>query len=382
MARVMPIYMDYQATTPIDERVLDAMLPYMRQSFGNPHSAEHAYGWEAEAAVQVARGHVAHLIGAQESEIIFTSGATESNNLALKGVVEFYSKDTGKNHIITCQTEHKCILDSCRYLSSQGINITYLPVDSDGLIDLSELASAITPKTLMVSVMAVNNEIGVVQPIEAIGEICKKNQIFFHTDAAQAFGKIALDVATSHIDLLSISGHKIYGPKGIGALYLRKRPSVRIKPQIHGGGQEKGLRAGTLATHQVVGLGHAAKIASAQMKQDTQLLSKLSKIFIDGVVQLYPKAKLNGHPEYRVPGNLNICFEGKRADSLILALKKLAVSSGSACASASTEPSYVLKSLGLTKSQIESSIRFSLGRMTTQEDIQKALQAIKGALVS
>lgn len=372
--RVNSIYMDYQATTPVDKRVFEAMVPYLTEKFGNPHSAEHVYGWEAEAAVNVARSYVAQVIGADESEIIFTSGATEANNMALKGLAEFYHPN--KNHIITCQTEHKCILETCQYLEKKGFHITYLPVDEAGHISLELLEKSITPRTLVVSLMMVNNEIGVIHPIQQIGEICRKNGVFFHTDAAQSFGKIPINVETMQIDLLSLSGHKIYGPKGVGALYIRKRSKLRLTPLIHGGGQERGLRSGTVATHQVVGLGEAAKIASHEYANDMRHIQHLSDLFLTQLENTLSDVYLNGDNQNRIAGNLNIRFEGTHADRLILLLKNIAVSSGSACASASTEPSYVLQSIGLTKDQINASIRFSIGRMMSEVEIKKVAEQV------
>lgn len=373
-----PIYLDYQATTPLDERVLKVMLPFLQNKFGNPHSAEHAYGWEAEAAVKMARGSVAHVIGAAEDDIVFTSGATESNNMAIKGVAHFYKAQ--KNHIITSVIEHKCVLETCRFLESEGFKVTYLPVDRFGHINLEQLASSITDKTSLVSIMMANNEVGTIQPVDKIGEICRERGVFFHTDAAQAFGKVPIHVDQMNIDLLSISAHKIYGPKGVGALYIRKRPPVRLVPLIHGGGQEKGLRSGTLATHQVVGLGEAARLALMEQKGDAERIKALSHMFLSTLQKELPEIQLNGHSIERIPGNLNISFLGLKGESLILALKKLAISSGAACASASTEPSYVLQALGLPPDQVSASIRFSLGRMTTKEEVLKAAQEVIGAV--
>src|SRR5882757_5216772 len=328
-----PIYLDYQATTPMDPRVLEAMMPYFTYKFGNPHSRSHSYGWEAEEGVEKARAQVAKLIGADEKEVIFTSGATESNNLAIRGVAEFY-KDR-KNHVVTTVTEHKCVLDTCRHLEQNGFDVTYLPVQKNGLIDLEELRAAITDKTVVVSIMAVNNEIGVIQPLEEIGKICREKKTFFHTDAAQAAGKIPLDVEAMNIDLMSISGHKIYGPKGIGALYVRRKPRVRLVPLIVGGGQERGFRSGTLPTPLCVGIGEAAEIAMKEMDAESKRLAKLTDIHV------------NGDLEHRIPGNLNIGFAYVEGESLMMGIKGLSVSSGSACTSASLEPSYVLRALGV-----------------------------------
>ena len=369
-----PIYLDYQATTPMDPRVLDAMMPYFLEKFGNPHSRSHSYGWEAEAAVDVARAQIADLIGANEKEIIFTSGATESNNLALKGVAGFY-KDK-KNHIITCVTEHKCILDTCRHLEQQGFQVTYLPVGTDGLIDLIELKNAITPQTVLVSIMAVNNEIGVIQPLAEIGKLCRENGVFFHTDAAQAFGKIPLDVNAMNIDLLSISGHKIYGPKGIGALYVRRKPRVRLEAQINGGGQERGMRSGTLPTPLCVGLGEAAVIAKREMDDEAKRLEGLRDRFYKKLQANLSEIYLNGDFEHRIPGNLNISFAFVEGESLLMGIKKLSLSSGSACTSASLEPSYVLRALGVEEELAHTSLRIGFGRFTTEADVDTAVAEI------
>lgn len=374
----LPIYLDYQATTPMDSRVLAKMMPYFVEKFGNPHSRSHSFGWEAEAACELAREQVADLIGANEKEIIFTSGATESNNLAIKGVARFY-KDK-KNHIITPQTEHKCVLDSCRHLEQEGFEVTYLPVKPDGLVDLEALKAAIKPNTLLVSVMAVNNEIGVIQPLAEIGKICRANDVFFHTDAAQAFGKIPLNVEAMNIDLMSISGHKIYGPKGIGALFVRRRPRIRLEPLFSGGGQERGFRSGTLPTPQVVGLGEAAAIAKKEMAQDAahvaKLFDKFEKEILHGMQDVY----LNGDREHRWLGNANISFAYVEGESMVMALKDLAVSSGSACTSASLEPSYVLRALGVNEEMAHTSIRFGFGRFTTEEEIDFAINLIKNSV--
>ncbi len=365
-----PIYLDYQATTPIDPRVLDSMIPYLRDFFGNPHSRSHSYGWEAEEGVEKARNSVAALINASPREIIFTSGATESNNLSLKGLVKFY-KDQ-KDHIITLATEHKCILDSCRHLEQEGVKVTYLHVRSDGLVDLEELKKAITPKTLVISIMGVNNEIGVIQPLEEIGKICREFGVFFHTDIAQAFGKIPIDVEKCNIDLASISGHKIYGPKGIGALYVRRKPRVRLEAMINGGGQERGMRSGTLSPALVVGLGKASEIAKNEMAQDYAHVTRLSKRFTEIVMNGAKDIYINGSTEFRYPGNLNMSFAYIEGESMILAIKDLAVSSGSACTSSSLEPSYVLKALGVGDELAHTSIRFGIGRFCTIEEIEYA----------
>lgn len=366
--------MDYQATTPMDPRVLEAMLPYFKEKFGNPHSRTHSFGWESEAAVEEARLQVARLIGADSKEIIFTSGATESNNLAIKGVAHFYGDN--RRHIITISTEHKCVLDACRHLEEEGFKVTYLPVLANGLIDLSQLEAAINDNTLLVSVMAVNNEIGVIQPLKEIGEICRKHNVFFHSDAAQAFGKIALNVNEMSIDLMSISGHKIYGPKGIGALYVRRKPRIRLEPLINGGGQERGMRSGTLPTPLIVGLGMAAEIAQKEMINDAVNIKLLADRFYNGITSKIPDVFLNGDIENRWPGNLNLSFAYIEGESLILAIKDLAVSSGSACTSSSLEPSYVLHALGVDDELAHTSIRFGIGKFTTTEEIDYAVDVI------
>jgi cysteine desulfurase len=374
----LPIYMDYQATTPMDSRVVAKMLPYFTEKFGNPHSRSHAFGWEAEEAVNIARGHIASLINTSEKEIIFTSGATESNNIALKGVARFY-KDQ-KNHIITVVTEHKCVLDSCRQLEQEGFEVTYLPVQKNGIIDLDVLRAAIKDSTSLVSVMAVNNEIGVIQPLAEIGKICREKGVFFHTDAAQAYGKIPLDVEAMNIDLMSISGHKIYGPKGVGALYVRRRPRVRLEPIISGGGQERGMRSGTLATPLCVGLGEAARIAKEEMGKDIEHVQRLSNKFLKEVMEAIPDVYLNGDREKRYPGNINLSFAYIEGESMIMAIKDLAVSSGSACTSASLEPSYVLRALGVNEELAHTSIRFGIGRFTTEEEVDYAIALVKSSI--
>ncbi len=373
-----PVYMDYQATTPMDSRVVAKMLPYFTEKFGNPHSRSHAYGWESEEAVNIARGQVASLINTSEKEIIFTSGATESNNLALKGVAHFY-KDR-KNHIVTVVTEHKCVLDSCRHLEQEGFEVTYLPVQKNGVIDLNVLRDAIKDSTVLVSVMAVNNEIGVIQPLAEIGRICRDKGVFFHTDAAQAFGKIPLDVEAMNIDLMSISGHKIYGPKGIGALYVRRRPRVRLEPIISGGGQERGMRSGTLPAPLCVGLGEAAAIAKTEMGSDNEHIRRLSNKFLKAIMEEIPDVYLNGDREQRYPGNINLSFAYIEGESMIMAIKDLAVSSGSACTSASLEPSYVLRALGVNEELAHTSIRFGIGRFTTEEEIDFAINLVKSSI--
>lgn len=374
----LPVYLDNQATTPTDPRVVEAMLPYFTQKFGNPHSRSHAYGWEAESAVEHAREQIAALINANPKEIIFTSGATESNNIAVKGVARFNKES--KNHIITVVTEHKCVLDSCRHLEQEGFEITYLPVQKNGIVDLNSLKSAISEKTAMVSVMAVNNEIGVIQPIAEIGRICRERGVFFHTDAAQAFGKIPLDVEAMSIDLMSISGHKIYGPKGIGALYVRRRPRVRLQPIFSGGGQERGIRSGTVPTPLAVGLGEAARIAGLEMGKDSEHVRRLSDKFLGAILDGIPDVYLNGDREQRIPGNINLSFAYVEGESMIMAIKDLAVSSGSACTSASLEPSYVLRSIGVGEELAHTSIRFGLGRFTTEAEIDYAIDLIKGSI--
>ncbi|XP_015786316.1 cysteine desulfurase, mitochondrial [Tetranychus urticae] len=365
--QLRPLYLDVQATSPIDPRVLDAMLPYMTSYYGNPHSRTHAYGWESEKAVEESRAHIANLIGADPKEIVFTSGATESNNLAIKGVANFY-KDK-RNHIITTQIEHKCVLDSCRYLENNGFSITYLPVQQSGIIDLKDLESAINKDTLLVSIMTVNNEIGVIQPINEIGAICRKNKVFFHTDAAQAVGKIPLNVESMNIDLMSISGHKLYGPKGIGALFVRRRPRVRVEALQSGGGQERGLRSGTVPTLLAVGLGSACKIAAQELEYDHQYISKLSERLVNKITENIPEVIINGDRERSYPGCVNMSFSCVEGESLLVALKEISLSSGSACTSASLEPSYVLRAIGAEEDLAHSSIRFGIGRFTTEAEI-------------
>ncbi len=369
-----PVYLDLQATTPCDPRVLNTMLPYFSERFGNPHSRTHQYGWDSEEAVEHAREQVASLIRADPKEIIFTSGATESNNLSIKGVARFYKAK--KNHIITSQTEHKCVLDSCRVLQEEGFQVTYLPVNKNGLVDLAELEKAIRPTTALVSIMAVNNEIGVIQPIQEIGEICRKHKVFFHTDAAQAVGKIPLDVNKMNIDLMSISGHKIYGPKGIGALYVRRRPRVRLEPLMSGGGQERGLRSGTVPTPLVVGLGEACRLAQEEMTEDYARIKTLSDRLIHGITSQVEQVHRNGDIEKSYPGCVNLSFAYVEGESLLMALKEIALSSGSACTSASLEPSYVLRALGADDEMAHSSIRFGIGRFTSEEDVDFAIDRV------
>ncbi|XP_022106634.1 cysteine desulfurase, mitochondrial-like [Acanthaster planci] len=361
------LYMDAQSTTPLDPRVLDAMMPYSLAYFGNPHSRTHSYGWESEDAVENARAHVAQLIGADPREIIFTSGATESNNISVKGVGRFYK--SRKKHILTTQTEHKCVLDSCRALEAEGFDVTYLPVQSNGIVDLKVFEEAIRPDTLLASVMMVNNEIGVKQPIAEIGKLCRTHKVFFHTDAAQAVGKIPVDVNKMNVDLMSISGHKIYAPKGIGALYVRRRPRVRIEALQSGGGQERGMRSGTLPTPLIVGLGEACRISLKEMEYDHKRISALSERLISKVTGQVSDVIQNGDPEQRYPGCVNLSFAYIEGESLLMALKSVALSSGSACTSASLEPSYVLRAIGAAEDLAHSSIRFGIGRFTTEEEI-------------
>lgn len=373
-----PIFLDYQSTTPCDPRVLEKMMPFFTQKFGNPHSRSHAFGWEAEEACEVARGQVAKLINADAKEIIFTSGATEANNIALKAVGAFYKEK--KNHIITVVTEHKCVLDSARHMEMDGFEVTYLPVQKNGLIDLEVLKAAIKPTTLMVSIMAVNNELGVIQPLAEIGKITREHGVFFHTDAAQAFGKIPLDVEAMNIDLMSISGHKIYAPKGIGALYVRRRPRIRLESLFSGGGQERGMRSGTLPTPLVVGLGEAARIAGAEMQEENARLRYLSNKFLKAVMDDVKDVYLNGDREQRIPGCVNLSFAYIEGESMIMAIKNLAVSSGSACTSASLEPSYVLRAIGVGEELAHTSIRFGFGRFTTEAEIDEAIKIVSGSI--
>jgi len=370
----VPVYLDYQATTPADPRVVEAMLPYFNNQFGNPHSRGHSIGWRAEDAVERAREQVAALIGAEIREIIFTSGATEANNLAIKGAARFYGKK--KNHVITVATEHKCVLESCAQLEREGFNVTYLPVQANGLLDLDVLKDAIDDNTCLVSVMAVNNEIGVIQPIADIGALCREGGVFFHTDAAQATGKITLDVEAMNIDLMSISGHKFYGPMGVGVMYVRRRPRVRLVPLFDGGGQERGFRSGTLPLPLCVGLGKACEMAQAEMAEEQARLLELRETLYQGICTRVPEAALNGDIENRIPGNLNLSFAGIDGEALLAGLKEIAVSSGSACTSASVEPSYVLKALGLGDALARSSLRIGLGRFTTDAEVDIAINEI------
>ena len=372
-----PIYLDYAATTPVDPRVAEKMIPYLTEIFGNPASNSHSFGWTAEEAVEEARQNIAALINADSKEIVFTSGATESNNLAIKGAAQFY-KTRGK-HLITVKTEHKAVLDTMRELERQGFEVTYLGVQENGLIDMEELKAAIRDDTILISVMWVNNEIGVIQDIAAIGAICRERKIIFHVDAAQACGKTPVDVEAAKVDLLSMSAHKIYGPKGIGALYIRRKPRVRLEAQIHGGGHERGFRSGTLPTHQIVGMGEAFRLAREELEQDTAHALKLRGIFlkgIEGIEEVY----INGDLEHRVTTNLNVSFNFVEGESLIMAVKELAVSSGSACTSASLEPSYVLRALGRNDELAHSSLRITFGRMTTEEEVRFAAELIKSKI--
>eukprot|EP00521_Asterionellopsis_glacialis_P006211 CAMPEP_0195285288 /NCGR_PEP_ID=MMETSP0707-20130614/3177_1 /TAXON_ID=33640 /ORGANISM="Asterionellopsis glacialis, Strain CCMP134" /LENGTH=505 /DNA_ID=CAMNT_0040344761 /DNA_START=146 /DNA_END=1663 /DNA_ORIENTATION=+ len=374
------VYLDTSATTPLDPRVLDKMLPYMIGSYGNPHSRTHAYGWNAERSVEEARAQVASLIGASSKEIIFTSGATESNNISIKGAAHFYGK-RGNKHIITTQTEHKCVLDSCRFLEQEGYDVTYLKVqNATGRVCMDELKAAIRDDTILISVMAVNNEIGTLQPLQEIGDLCRsyKNQkIIFHCDAAQMIGKLPLDVHKLNIDLLSMSGHKVYGPKGIGALYVRRRPRVRLEPIFSGGGQERGIRSGTLPHHLCVGMGAACQLAQEEMDIDTAWTTYLSNKLEQGIRDTIPEVIQNGDPHHRYPGCLNYSFAYVEGESLLMALKNVAVSSGSACTSASLEPSYVLRALGVDDELAHSSLRFGIGRFTTEEEVDFTLELLQ-----
>lgn len=372
------VYLDYQATTPCDPRVLETMLPYFTEDFGNPHSSSHVFGWRARDAVEKAREDVAKVIHADAKEIVFTSGATESNNLAIQGIAQFY-KDK-KNHIITCVTEHKCVLDSCRHLEAQGFEITYVPVQDNGIIDLDVLKRSIKDSTILVSVMAVNNEIGVIQPIKEIGKICRERGVFFHTDAAQAIGKLEIDVKDMCIDLLSISGHKIYGPKGIGALYVGRHPRVRLQALIHGGGQERGMRSGTLPTPLCVGLGKACELAKQEMNEESKRIQKLRDTLYTGITSQIDEVYVNGDLEIRIPGNLNISFAYVEGEGLMGDISDLCVSSGSACTSESLEPSYVLRSLGVSEDLAHTSLRFGIGRFTTEEEIHYTISRVVEAV--
>ena len=372
----IPVYIDNHATTPVDPRVLEAMLPYFCEKFGNASSRNHSFGWEAEAAVDEAREQIARLIHASSpKEIIFTSGATEPDNLAIKGVAEFY-KDKG-NHVVTCVTEHRAVLDSCKTLERQGYKVTYLPVDSRGLVDVGRLREAVTEKTILISIMAANNEVGTIQPVGEIGRLAKEKGILFHCDATQGVGKIPMDVEEMGIDLLSMSGHKIYGPKGIGALYVRsKKPKVRLYPIIDGGGHERGMRSGTLNVPGIVGLGKACQIALKELPEETARLTQLREKLKEGIFGQLDEVYLNGHPTQRLPGNLNVSFAYVEGESLLMGLKEIAVSSGSACTSASLEPSYVLRALGVEEDLAHTSIRFGLGRFNTDEEVDYTIRRV------
>ena len=370
-----PMYLDFQATTPMDPRVLDKMIPHMLSEYGNPHSKTHQYGWDAEKSIENAREDIASLIGASGREIIFTSGATESNNMAIKGIAKFYGGK--KKHIITTQTEHKCVLDSCRVLESEGYEITYLPVKENGLIDIKQLEDSFRPDTVLVSVMGVNNEIGVIQPLTTIGKMCRERKVFFHSDIAQMVGKLPVNVDDMYIDIASMSSHKMYGPKGIGALYVRRKPRVRLEPIINGGGQERGLRSGTLSPALCVGMGTAAKICKDDMESDHEWITYLSNKLTKGIQERIPEVVLNGDANARYEGNVNYSFAYVEGESLLMALKNIAVSSGSACTSASLEPSYVLRALGAEDEMAHSSIRFGIGRFTTEKEIDLTLDLLQ-----
>lgn len=374
MTLKLPVYLDYSATTPVDPRVAVKMFTYLCDKFGNPASRSHAYGWEAEKAVEEARANVAAYINADPREIVWTSGATEADNLAVKGAAHFY-KDKGK-HLITVKTEHKAILDSMRHLEEEGFEVTYMDVQENGLLDLKALEAAIRPDTTLVSVMGVNNEIGVIQDIAAIGELCRSKGVIFHCDATQAVGKMDLDMQKLKVDLLSLSGHKVYGPKGIGALYVRRKPRVRVEAQIHGGGHERGMRSGTLATHQIVGMGEAYRIMKLEQAEEMERGRRLRDRLLEGILKNIPEVVINGDMEHRACTNLNVSFKYVEGESLMMAVKDLAVSSGSACTSASLEPSYVLKALGRDDELAHSSIRFSLGRFTTEEEIDFTIETL------
>ena len=376
-----PIYLDYQSTTPIDPRVIAVITKSLQEDYGNPHSRTHSFGWKAEEIIENARNQVAEVIKADSREIFFTSGATESNNIAIKGVAKFY--ESQKKHIITVATEHKCVINSCRDLEQEGFRVTFLPVTNDGLIDITKLKEAICEDTALISVMAVNNEIGTIQPLAEIGKICNEKNIFFHTDAAQAFGKIPLDVEALNIDLMSISAHKIYGPKGIGALYIRRKPRVRIKPLFSGGGQERGIRSGTAPTSIIAGFGEAARIANLEMAKDYEHVKKLSHKFFSGIMEeksIYLNGPALEKENERYIGNINLSFAGIEGESMIMAIKDLAVSSGSACTSSSLEPSYVLHSLGVAEELSHTSIRFGIGRFTTEEEIDFAINLVRSKI--
>lgn len=370
-----PIYLDYSATTPVDPRVAEKMIPFITEHFGNPASRSHPFGWTAEKAVENAREEVARLVGADPREIVWTSGATESNNLAIKGAANFYASTKGK-HILTIATEHKAVIDTVRELERVGFTATYLQPEPDGLVDLAKFKAAIQPDTVLASVMLVNNEIGVIQDIEALGNICRENGVIFHVDAAQATGKVAINLEKLPVDLMSFSAHKTYGPKGIGALYVRRKPRIRIEAQMHGGGHERGMRSGTLATHQIVGMGEAFRLAREEMEFENARIRKLRDKLLHGL-QTIEETYINGDLDHRIPHNLNISFNYVEGESLIMAIKDIAVSSGSACTSASLEPSYVLRALGRNDELAHSSIRFSIGRFTTEADVDYTIELLK-----
>ena len=374
-----PIYLDYSATTPVDERVAEKMCAYLTNDgvFGNPASRSHVYGWDSEAAVEEARKNIANLVNANPKEIVFTSGATESDNLAIKGVAHFYKKK-GK-HIVTCKTEHKAVLDTCRQLEREGYEVTYLDPEADGLVDLGKLEAALRDDTILVTIMHVNNEIGVIQDIAAIGEICRDRKILFHVDAAQSPGKVPINLEELKVDLMSFSAHKVYGPKGIGALYVQRKPRVRLEAQMHGGGHERGMRSGTLPTHQIVGMGEAFRIAGEVMEEENRRILALRNRLWNGLKDM-EEVYINGAIDQRIPGNINISFNFVEGESLLMALKDLAISSGSACTSASLEPSYVLRALGRNDELAHSSIRFSIGRYTTEEDIDYTIDHVRTAV--
>lgn len=378
MSERKPIYLDYSATTPVDPRVAQKMIPYLTEEFGNPASRSHPYGWTAEHAVENAREEVAKLVNADPREIVWTSGATESNNLAIKGAAHFYAGSKGK-HIITAATEHKAVLDTVRELEREGYEATYLQPEADGLIDLEKFKAAIRPDTVLASIMLVNNEIGVIQDIEALGNVCRANNIIFHVDAAQATGKVAIDLEKLPVDLMSFSAHKTYGPKGIGALYVRRKPRIRIEAQMHGGGHERGMRSGTLATHQIAGMGEAFRIAREEMASENERIRTLRDRLLNGLLQI-EETYVNGDLDHRVPHNLNVSFNYVEGESLIMAIKDIAVSSGSACTSASLEPSYVLRALGRSDELAHSSIRFSIGRFTTEADVDYTIDLLKSKI--
>ena len=378
-----PVYLDYQATPPVDPRVLDAMLPYFTEQFANPHSVEHAAGRAVESAVEEARAAIAALINAEAREVVFTSGATEANNMAILGAGRFRrAAPKPRNRVVTLATEHKCVLESVKQLGREGMDVEFLPVQPDGLVDLDRLADAVTDDTALVSIMAANNEIGVLQPVAAIGALCRERGAWFHTDAAQAFGKVPLDVQAQHIDLLSISGHKVYGPKGIGALYVRRRPRIRLEPLFFGGGQERGLRSGTLPAPLCIGLGEAARAAGQDMAADAERLAAIRGRFLDRIMSALPDTRLNGSMAHRLPHNLNLTFPGVDAQELLAGVPELALSTGSACSSAAVEPSYVLAALGLSDADARATIRFAFGRPTTAEEAMRAADRLASAVKS